>query len=193
MESENSDFPLIFYLGIFLIVLATVIYAINSLESRKNKISPSKIIPTLVPQNESATKSADLVYCEQARLKFNFSYPKDWSIEEGEDFIMVISPDYLISEGYPILEKGASITISVREDIEQDPLAEKIGQNFTDIEIAGTKGIQYDYSYEGTIATNVDLIKDGKLYSIKYSYPSEEQKSLYEETFLGVLESFKFL
>lgn len=200
MESKSSSF--ILFLGIFVVVIVTAIQAINKTNINKQKtIVPSTgLTQEITPTQAIASDSGNLTSYDSSLFNYSFSYPQDWTLEENENSVTLKSPEYQISEGYPVLEKGASITIFVKDTenktigdfFDQDPLATKIGDHFSDLMVNGNEAISYDFSYEGTIATQVNFIKNGKLISISYRYPNVEEKVVYEETYLNLLDTFNF-
>lgn len=115
--------------------------------------------------------------------------------------VIIQSPDYRMSAGYPILEEGVEILVSTkkadnftsaRESFEANPLAVEIAENVKDVEVDSRPALSYEYSYEGVNATMVDVLDNGLMYSIRFRYLDDTQKETHQETFDKVLESFSF-
>lgn len=135
----------------------------------------------------------------------NIETPTDWKLvlESGKPkdcFIKYLtSPDYRMSEGYPLLEKGSEITIklcktegtSVKESFSKNPLKTAVAKNVNEISLGTIPAIQYDYSYEGTVATDTILIHDGYEYSVRVRYPSETDKQTYWDIYSVILENIQ--
>lgn len=160
-------------------------------------------IPTASPKpTESETKQ----YTHQ-ELGYSFSYPSDWTLSttetQNENFytnVDVKSPDYKISEGYPVLESGFQLTITAKKTsetsvntlFENDTLAKQLAKNKKTIQVDGVEALQYEISYEGVLETLTTFINNGVYYQLIYRYPDSNQKESQWNIYETLLTSFKF-
>jgi hypothetical protein len=124
---------------------------------------------------------------------YSMEYPVNWTgglneipeaiVQDYQDF-SIESPDHQISEGYPVLEKGAEFFVRVEktqystiDDIfNNDPLASEIAFDKTTTTVDGLEAIQYDFSYEGHRATMTIFTKNGNYYTVKYRYANNDSR-----------------
>lgn len=108
------------------------------------------------------------------------------------------SPDYKLSEGYPVLEQGANLSVTVstaRADnlddyIQSDVLLKQIGKDFKTITLNGLPALQYRFSYEAVIAMDTVIIKNGKSYVLRYRYADQASQTKYLEQYQHMLDTF---
>lgn len=135
-------------------------------------------------------------------------YPASWTggldeipeaiVQDYQDF-SIESPDHQISEGYPVLEKGAEFFVRVEktqystiDDIfNNDPLASEIAFDKTTTTVDGLEAIQYDFSYEGHRATMTIFTKNGNYYTVKYRYANNDSRQNNWDDYRKLLTSFK--
>lgn len=176
---------------------------------RKNPIVVTQVSKSQT--SPSATEQPQGLYIHPT-LGYSFKAPLNWILNENvaptgvtQDYqdVSLRSPDYTYSQpeesDYPMITAGAEIYISaekteetdIEAEFEKDTLAKSIAQNKVVTNIDGGKALQYDFSYEGVIASVTAFIKDGVFYFIKLSYPESADKSHYWETYASFLYSFK--
>lgn len=175
---------------------------------------PSEVMasPTLAPTAKPATPSAENIWTiyNYPEAGYSIEYGNDWLVQTQnasqsatQDYATfeVQSPDYMMDPEsiYPILKTGVSISVFTKEnqasssaqEIFDNSLAAEISTNETELTVAGVDAIQYDYSYEGTLATHTILVNQGKEYTIKYRYPNEEVRMMYQKSYQQALRSFR--
>lgn len=131
-------------------------------------------------------------------------FPPGWTVESDshpEDFenFRIESPDYKVSEGYPVLEQGAKIeTVAkstkeewVEEFLNKNPLYPKIAEDIREVTVDDQKATQYDYTYEMVAATKTVFIKDGICHAVEYRYVDPGKKRTNWDTYERVLDSFE--
>jgi hypothetical protein len=135
----------------------------------------------------------------------NIETPTDWKLEmesgkpEGCFAKYLTSPDYKMSEGYPVLEKGFQITIklceteetSIKEVFSSNPLKTSIARNINEINLGDIPVIQYDYSYEGTIATDTVFINNGYDYLVRLRYSIENDRFINWDIYQSMLNNIQ--
>lgn len=160
------------------------------------------------PTTQPSVAAYDWIKFTHPVAGYSFEYPRNWkggiqAIPEGiktdyQDFI-ITSPDYKTSEGFPFLEQGAELFVRVEkttkdsiEDIfSSDPLASQIATGKTSTIVDGQRAIQYDYSYEGHVATMTQFVKNGIHYTVKFRYPDKDSKQALWNDYLKLLASFR--
>lgn len=166
----------------------------------ENKTAAEKIIKTLkvlqtpgvgVGSEETSSAMGD---------GYNFSYPRGWTAAKVINGTTVISPDYKISEGFPILEAGAELAVftkkaggyTISEDLATNPITSKI-PNKTDVIVGEQNAIRYEYSYEGVNAVMTEFIYDGVRYSLRYRFVDEASKNINMGAYEEMLRTFELL
>ena len=114
--------------------------------------------------------------------------------------VIFTSPDYRMSEGYPVLEQGAEFMIfrdplpegvtSVEEYLNSNDLLHELAQNLITTQVAGFPALQFDYSYEGVNAVMTIFVVNGELYNIRYRYVDQDSRGEYLDEYKELLESF---
>ncbi len=208
---KNKFNPLLIILAIIILVGAA--YQAGTKNS-PSKISLSKPTATTVPPSPtsqlqpttafSPTPISDVVWANYSCPFYTLRYPGNWRVtsenkgRKYQDFFAK-SLDYKLSGSPPLLESGVEIYVrisdsqfqTIEEEFNQDPLAKSVAQNKTNLSVDGVDAIQYDYNYEGTIATDTKLIKDGRSYTIKLRYADEATKQNYWSIYTSLLSSFR--
>jgi hypothetical protein len=199
-----------FIIIFFVILLGGVVYFFSKYRViQKSTVNPPQeseesTIPSPTPDN--TTTFINPV------LKYQVKYPKTWtgSLEVFPSGAKVDYPNFLIrtsdykmsdgQEGYPYLLSGYEIALrhkkttfaSAEEQFNDQPILIDVARNKKLLTVGGIEAVQYDFSYEGVIATMTDFIKDGVYYSIKVSYPTLESKANVYSIYEKVVASFKF-
>ncbi|KKS03106.1 MAG: hypothetical protein UU55_C0005G0014 [candidate division WWE3 bacterium GW2011_GWC2_41_23] len=164
----------------------------------ENKIAAEKILKTLkVLQTVQVGEGAEV---PEMGGVFNFTYPNGWKLSKEINGVVVTSPDYQISEGFPVLEEGAELAVytkkttvaTINEDLSNNPITSKI-PNKVDTIVAEQNAIRYEYGYEGVNAVMTEFIKDGTKYSLRYRFVGENSKSAYMGAYEEMLRTFEFL
>lgn len=133
------------------------------------------------------------------RNNYKVEYPNTWEYENvNTSTIKVTSPDFKMSQEYPVLLEGVQVYIFAKETTEtsgkssfdNDPLASDIATNVTETTLDGVDAIEYDISFEGTVATVTKAVKNGMLYTVQFRYPSKEDKASYDSVRQKILDSF---
>lgn len=189
-------------------VLASVTYVATTtlkIQDLKNVDMNDKSAISPSPQPSSSPIAQNTQF-QHPVLGYLFTYPARWKISTNKtsrpgsyDYVTIKSPDYKLSEGYPFLESGYSIAIrasdtsevSVQALFNNDSLATSLAKNEHRLKVDGVDAIQFDYSYEGTIATVTMFVKDGVYYQIVYRYSDEALKNTDVKVYEEVLSSFK--
>lgn len=158
--------------------------------------------PTPLPQPSETTQTTSSF--THPRQFYSLQFPLGWHVEViahegGDEEISFTSPDYQISSGYPILEKGAEFliitkpipenTTSVKDYFHSNSLIQDIAQNCVDLDVAGYPAIQFNYSYEGVAATMTLLIANSRLLQIRYRYVDPSAKSEFLNEYHNLLDS----
>lgn len=169
---------------------------------------PSIPLSSIPEVNPTLIQKPDVAKYQHPQLHYTLEYPFGWTggtqeVPEGikQEFtdFDVLSSDYKVSEGYPVLQSGAEFFIraaysnekSIEVVFTKDLLAQQIAMDKTNIMIDGVQGIQYSFSYEGTLATITMFIKNGIQYSIKYRYVNAAGKQANWNNYVDLLKSFK--
>ncbi len=162
-----------------------------------------EVLPTATPQ-PSETPLTTWQFTHPENL-YTLNYPIGWSHEvmarDGVTMeVIFTSPDYRMSEGYPVLEQGAEFMIfrdplpegvtSVEEYMNSNDLLNELAQNLTTIQVAGYPALQFDYSYEGVNAVMTIFIVNEELYNIRYRYVDQDSRGEYWDEYKTLLESF---
>jgi hypothetical protein len=160
------------------------------------------IAPTLTPQ-PSETPTVTHFFTHPLRL-YALQFPAGWRQEmvvrgKGVEEVAFTSPDYHISDGYPILENGAEFLVLLKPlaedttDSEQyvnaNPLLNQLARNRITIEVGGYPAIQFDYSYEGVEAVMTIFIAHGSLFQIRYRYINLAAKAEFLKEYQAMLAS----
>ncbi|KKS07559.1 hypothetical protein A3K01_00280 [candidate division WWE3 bacterium RIFOXYD1_FULL_43_17] len=166
----------------------------------ENKTAAEKIIKTLkvlqpVTVGENSETAASVM-----GEGYNFSYPTGWTATKVINGTTVTSPDYKISEGFPILEAGAELAVftkkagsyTIKEDLATNPITSKI-PNKTDVVVAEQNAVRYEYDYEGVRAVMTEFIYDGIRYSLRYRFVDEASKNTYMGVYEEMLRTFELL
>lgn len=207
--------PKVKYLLIGLVILVCfVIFGIGGYYLGTQKKSPSSLTtetpyPTNLPPptTQPSVITNGWIKFTHPAIGYSFDYPTNWKgsmqeIPEGikqdyQDF-NIESPDHKISEGYPVLEQGAELFIraekttknSIDDIFNSDPLASDIASNKTFTTVDGQRAIQYDYSYEGHVATMTIFTKNGIYYTVKFRYVDKNGKQALWNDYVRLLTSF---
>lgn len=162
-----------------------------------------EVLPTATVQ-PSATPPTAWQFTHPENL-YTLNYPIGWShevmVRDGVTMeVIFTSPDYQMSEGYPVLEQGAEFMIfrdplpegvtSVEEYLNSNDLLHELAQNLTTVQVAGYPALQFDYSYEGVNAVMTIFVVDGELYNIRYRYVDQEARGEHWNKYQLLLESF---
>ncbi len=163
----------------------------------------AKISSTATPQpSETPLTAWQFIHPENL---YTLNYPIGWShevmVRDGVTMeVNFTSPDYQMSEGYPVLEQGAEFMIfrdplpegvtSVEEYMNSNDLLNELAQNLTNTQVAGYPALQFDYSYEGVNAVMTIFVVDGELYNIRYRYVDQNFKGEYWDEYQTLVESF---
>lgn len=182
--------------------------------SQTNTVDNTTPVPTQSPTDSvpKPTTTAEVIdgwtRFTHPVVGYTMEYPISWTgglneipeaiVQDYQDFY-IESPDYQISEGYPVLEKGAELFVRVEktqystiDDIfNNDPLAPGIAFDKTTITVDGLEAIQYDYSYEGHRATITIFTKNGNFYTVKYRYVDNQSRQTNWNDYIKLLSSFK--
>lgn len=189
-------------------VLASVTYvATTTLKIQDYKNVEMDTEKTPAPSTKpSPSPTSENTQFKHPALGYLFTCPTSWNLSVNKvsspgsyDYVTIESPDYKLSEGYPFLESGYSVGIgatdtsetSIQTLYDNDTLAAEISKNKHALKVDGADAIQFDYSYEGAIATETMFIKDGILYKIVYRYSEESSKNKEIKVYEEVLSSFK--
>jgi len=166
----------------------------------ENKTAAEKIIKTLkVLQPVTVGKDSETTASAMGD-GYNFSYPKGWVATKVINGTTVTSPNYKISEGFPILEEGAELAVftkkagnyTINEDLATNPITSKI-PNKTDVVVAEQNAIRYEYDYEGVRAVMTEFIYGGIRYSLRYRFVDEASKNTYMGAYEEMLRTFELL
>lgn len=163
----------------------------------------AQVLPTATPQpSETPLTSWQFVHPENL---YSLNYPIGWShevmVRDGVTMeVIFTSPDYQMSEGYPVLEQGAEFMIfrdplpegvtSVEEYMNSNDLLNELAQNLTSLQVAGYPALQFDYSYEGVNAVMTIFVVNGELYNIRYRYIDQAVRGEYWDEYKELLEFF---
>ncbi len=170
-------------------------------------VAQSPVTPNPTTNNKLNVDFKSYTYTD-SKINYSFKYPSNWNIEPQYPIeppqlqldLTIKSPDYaLTTEGIEILKKGSVIYIyrsktnetSIDKKFETDKLAGQIAKNKTSTIIDGQKAIQYDYSYEGTEATDSIFIKNGNYYLIKLQTTEAKKENDDFSIYSELLDSFK--
>lgn len=137
-------------------------------------------------------------------LKGSLSYPTDWEVEITDkkpqdcEQLDLYSHNYKLSDGYPILKRGAYIMVKVCETEETNIednfknkiLPKQLAENIENIKVSGVDAIQYDYSFEGWSATDTIFIKNSVYYTVKFRYVNKKGKAEFWDIYETLLNSF---
>ena len=163
----------------------------------------AEILPTATVQ-PSETPLTTWQFTHPENL-YTLNYPIGWShevmVRDGVTMeVIFTSPDYRMSEGYPVLEQGAEFMIfrdplpegvtSVEEYMNSNDLLNELAQNLTTMQVAGYPALQFNYSYEGVNAVSTIFIVNGELYNIRYRYVDQNSRGEYWDEYKTLLESF---
>ncbi len=183
-------------------------------KSAPSKTSTPKPTATIAPRSPtsqpevtdtlSPTPMSNISWANYSCPFYTLRYPGNWRVKSEnlgrnyQDFYAK-SPDYKLSETSPLLESGVEIFIRIKdsqyqtieEEFNQDTLAKQIAKNKINVSVDGVNAIQYDYDYEGTIATDTRFIKAGRSYVIKLRYADEATKQNHWPIYTSLLSSFK--
>ena len=166
-------------------------------EEEKKKLQPPQA-------TSSADEIANWKIYVHPQLKYSLEYPPNWSggekdlrttdYESYKDF-QIFSPNFSGKErsttGAIILVRAENTNKQSIEQFYNETLAKEIGKNKRDIVVNNQPTIQYDYSYEGVIATDTIFIRDNRIYLIKLEYSSLDEKDRWWNVYTKVLETFK--
>lgn len=168
---------------------------------------------SIQPESNTLSTSPEPIKEEQKtfvhpKLKYSLLYPSSWTgelqeIPPGSKLIyqefLAFSPDFQMSqEGMPVLEKGTSILVqastpiaqTAEEQFNKNTMLKSMAKNVKNSSVAGNPAIQYDYSFEGIVATDTVFISNNIYYLIRLRYPSEKNKETYLPIYSSLLESF---
>lgn len=140
-------------------------------------------------------------------LGFSFKAPANWkgkfakavASQDFSDFTSESPNHKTTSDMYAFLEGGAELLVraektdkvTVDDFFSSNPLAPKIATNKTDTIVAGQKALQFDYSYEGHVATMTYFLHNGLAYTVKLRYVDKAGKNAFWADYLTVLTSFQ--
>ncbi|OGK09497.1 hypothetical protein A2767_03250 [Candidatus Roizmanbacteria bacterium RIFCSPHIGHO2_01_FULL_35_10] len=213
-NNQRGSFPLIAGVLVLLLVVGGGAYYLGT--QKNNSINQATNINTKIQTQPSPTKMYSepspttvttkngMIVFEHPKVNYTLEYPASWKgktepIPQAYEVFIARSADYQLSDGYPVLEKGAEFYVSVENSTEKsiddifnkDPLTLQIAYNKIKIIVDGVEAIQYDYSYEGYNVTMTTFLKNGKYYTIHYRYVDNAGKQLEWNTYLNLLKSFK--
>jgi hypothetical protein len=167
--------------------------------------SPTDLVASPIKITEVTSSWANFTH---PVVGYSMEYPASWTggldeipeaiVQDYQDF-SIESPDHQVSEGYPVLEKGAEFLVRVEKtqyfsivDIfNNDSLAQEIAFDKTTTKVDGLEAIQYDYSYEGHRATMTIFTKKGNYYTVRYRYVDNDSKQNNWVDYIRLLNSFK--
>ncbi len=168
-------------------------------------VSPTNI---LAPTTQPSVITNGWIKFTHPAVGYSFDYPGNWkggiqeipeAIKQDYQDFNIESSDHRISEGYPVLEQGAEIFVraekttrnSIDDIFDSDPLAQDIASNKTFTTVDGQRAIQYDYSYEGHVATMTIFTKNGIYYTVKFRYVDKNGKEALWNDYVKLLTSFR--
>lgn len=189
--------------------------------SANKKIGNGNDGTTFTQKKDAAKKEPEkLDKFTHSQLGYSFNVPKGWTAVETEPWsendykkVEVKSPDYLNEEreeeGYPSVESGARIILSVSpegnypvnvDDIESKKNSESTHEGKVEVvSVDGQKALQYIWAYEGPPRYIIEFNKDSNNYyfhidsAFDGNYKSLEEKfGKYKSEFSTVINSFKF-
>ena len=163
---------------------------------------------SVVPTTQPSVITNGWIKFTHPAVGYSFDYPGNWkggiqeipeAIKQDYQDFNIESPDHKISEGYSVLEQGAEIFVraekttknSIDDIFNSDPLAPDIASNKTFTTVDGQRAIQYDYSYEGHVATMTIFTKNGIYYTVKFRYVDKNGKQALWNDYVKLLASFK--
>ena len=166
----------------------------------ENKTAAEKIIKTLKVLQTTEVESGSEETASAMGDGYNFSYPGGWTAAKVINGTSVTSPDYKISEGYPILEAGAELAVftkkangyTINDDLATNPITSKI-PNKREVIVAEQNAIRYEYGYEGVNAVMTEFNYDGVRYSLRYRFVDEAAKNIYMGVYEEMLRTFELL
>lgn len=210
---QKKTFFIAWALFVIAVIAAVAYIATTKLRIQdfgKDEVQTATPSPTSVPNQKSSptpsSEKSDTKTFKHPVLGYSFSYPSDWTLtmanNSNQDVyagVDVKTSDFKLSDGYPVLNSGYQISVnaaktdttSIEKYFEDDPIASKIATNKKSLKVAGSDAIQYDISYEGTIATVTIFIRNGIYYQILYRYADTNLKDNQWSTYGALLSSFK--
>lgn len=210
----NKYWPLLLISSLIVVALGS--YYLGTQKSYKdNKTTystpntPSQILPTetnLVPSSTPMpTQQAQngKIAFEGTKAGYRLEYPASWKATSeyvrGYEFVTIESPDFQISNEYPVLEKRFSFSVDVNDSdlntiddyFNNDTLTKSIARNKIKTTVGSIEAIQYDFGYETHTATQTEFLKGGKRYTIQYRYVDTNSKQTEWNTYEELLKSFR--
>ncbi len=169
-----------------------------------NKLIAEKILKSLRLKEvqSGTTDSMDFIYSIDSSYKF--VAPKGWTINKDSNSTSALSPDYKLSEGYPVLEAGAEISVltkplnealsgmTINEILASNPITTNI-PNKVSTTVAGINAVRYELSYEGVEAVMTEFIKDNVRYTIRLRFSNEWSKNANMDNYEAALATFGFV
>src|SRR3989339_244136 len=195
---------IVIYLFISLLVLIGFYFCYQAFFS----LAPNQPQSTSLNNAGSTPTTASTQNFTHAVLGYTFRFPANWQeivhpippgAKQKYEDVSVRTLDYKISDGYPVMESGAEFWIHAVETDKtnideqfnnESPLVKQLAQNKISAIVDGQAAIQYNYSYEGTMATQTIFIKNGLFYTLRFRYPDETAKNSFWPDYLNFLASF---
>ena len=167
-------------------------------------VAAPSLAPSVVPTPASKLFSKGKYIFTHPELKYSVVYPITWTGGEiaannyGKaisDFT-IFSPSYQLDEFGRDLAQGSVIYIFARATTDTSidtyhSVGLEVGTNIKYFTFSSSKAVQYDYSYEGWMATDTVFVKNGILYTIKLRYSTTAEKQKQWATYQQLLQSFK--
>lgn len=169
-----------------------------------NRLTAEKILKSLklkdVPSDVTGTM--DFIYSVDSSYKF--VAPSGWTVNKDSISTSALSPDYKLSEGYPVLETDAEISVftktlneallemTINEIVASNPITTNI-PNKVSTTVAGLNAVRYELSYEGVEAVMTEFIKDGVRYTIRLRFSTETSKNANMDNYETALATFAFV
>jgi len=200
------------YTFLLLIIIGLGSYYLGTLKNNQgdevaNTISstPTPLVslsPSSTPVLTQQVQNGKIVF-EGTKAGYRLEYPALWKATSedvrGYEFVTIESPDFQVSNEYPVLEKGYSISVDINDSdlktiddyFNSDTLTKSIARNKIKTTVGGIEAIQYDFGYETHTATQTELLKDGRRYTIQYRYVDTGSKQNEWNTYEELLKSFR--
>lgn len=169
-----------------------------------NRLTAEKILKSIklkdVPSD--VTDTMDFIYSVDSSYKF--VAPSGWTVNKDSISTSALSPDYKLSEGYPVLETGAEISVftktlneallemTINEIVASNPITTNI-PNKVSTTVAGLNAVRYELSYEGVEAVMTEFIKDGVRYTIRLRFSTETSKNANMDNYETAFATFAFV
>lgn len=183
---------------------------IDSLANEKSQLT-QQLINATNKETEQDTTPNQFSY---QRVPFVFDYPTDWTLTSsepvtyteplpGEYGIELLAPGTIRSvtaSGTPdvVSENGARITIKkttvTETDVRKALVFTAAAPEFTDVTVAGIKGVSYEYMNDGPKYVASAVVKDGALYVIRFDAEDDADltKNDFYKTYQTLVSSFQF-